>query len=75
MFSIVSILYEVLYFYHPDKIFASLKGWSIALFGGILSHGPGYIWYLMLQELREKGVLAQGIITNKLSLQHFVRHY
>ena len=33
------------------------KGWFIALFGGILSHGPGYIWYPMLQELRNKGAL------------------
>lgn len=31
------------------------KGWFIALFGGILSHGSGYIWYPMLQELRNKG--------------------
>ena len=37
------------------------KGWFIALFGGILSHGPGYIWYPMLQELRNKGAL-DGLI-------------
>ena len=34
---------------------SGIKGWSIALFGGVLSHGPGYIWYPMLQELRTKG--------------------
>lgn len=39
------------------------KGWFIALFGGILSHGPGYIWYPMLQELREKGALDGFIVT------------
>lgn len=104
MLAIVVVLYGVLYFYHPAKIFASLKasfdvlkmiapillivfflmallntfideksiakhlgedsgakGWGIALFGGILSHGPGYIWYPMLQELREKGAL-DGLI-------------
>jgi len=33
------------------------KGWFIALFGGILSHGSGYIWYPILQELRDKGAL------------------
>lgn len=38
------------------------KGWFIALFGGILSHGPGYIWYPMLQELRSKGALDGLVI-------------
>lgn len=36
---------------------SGIKGWFIALIGGILSHGPGYIWYPMLQELRNKGAL------------------
>jgi len=36
---------------------SGVKGWFIALFGGILSTGPGYIWYPMLQELRNKGAL------------------
>ncbi|WP_294954377.1 permease [Sulfurovum sp.] len=36
---------------------SGLKGWFIALLGGILSHGPGYIWYPMLQDLRAKGAL------------------
>ena len=40
---------------------SGVKGWLIALVGGILSHGPGYIWYPMLQELREKGAL-DGLI-------------
>lgn len=34
---------------------SGIKGWMIALIGGILSHGPGYVWYPMLQELRDKG--------------------
>jgi len=38
------------------------KGWFIALFGGILSHGPGYIWYPMLQELRSKGAMDGLVI-------------
>ena len=104
MLSIVILLYIILYFYAPQKIFASLhanlkllkmiapillivfflmallnsfideksiakhlgkesgvKGWFIALLGGILSHGPGYIWYPMLEELRKKGAL-DGLI-------------
>jgi len=40
---------------------SGVKGWFIALFGGILSHGSGYIWYPMLQELRNKGAL-DGLI-------------
>ncbi|RRS31974.1 MAG: permease [Epsilonproteobacteria bacterium (ex Lamellibrachia satsuma)] len=31
------------------------KGWLLALVGGILSHGPGYVWYPLLQNLREQG--------------------
>ena len=34
---------------------SGVKGWLLALGAGILSHGPGYIWYPMLQELRERG--------------------
>ncbi len=40
---------------------SGIKGWSIALIGGILSHGPGYIWYPMLQDLRLKGAV-DGLI-------------
>ena len=38
-----------------------LKGWLLALIGGILSHGPGYVWYPMLQNLRERGA-KDGLI-------------
>ena len=34
---------------------SGLKGWLLALVGGILSHGPGYVWYPLLQNLREQG--------------------
>ncbi len=37
------------------------KGWIVALLGGILSHGPGYVWYPMLQNLRERGA-KEGLI-------------
>lgn len=37
------------------------KGYFIALVGGILSHGPGYVWYPMLQSFREKGA-KDGLI-------------
>jgi uncharacterized membrane protein YraQ (UPF0718 family) len=34
---------------------SGVKGWLLALLGGILSHGPGYVWYPLLQNLREQG--------------------
>ncbi len=42
---------------------SSLKGWSIALVSGILSHGPAYVWYPLLQDLRNKGINDGLIIT------------
>jgi uncharacterized membrane protein YraQ (UPF0718 family) len=31
------------------------RGWIIALVGGVLSHGPAYVWYPMLSDLRKHG--------------------
>lgn len=31
------------------------RGWMIALLGGVLSHGPAYIWYPILSDLRKHG--------------------
>jgi len=35
---------------------SGLKGWAVALIGGILSLGPIYPWYALLGELKEKGM-------------------
>ena len=54
-------------FFDPKKIAqhlgtqSGIKGWLIAISGGILSHGPSYIWYPMLQRIRENGA-KDGII-------------
>lgn len=32
------------------------RGWIISIIGGILSAGPIYLWYPLLQELKEKGM-------------------
>jgi len=40
---------------------SGVKGWLIALGGGILSHGPAYVWYPMLSEMREQGA-RDGLI-------------
>ena len=42
---------------------SGIKGWGIAVFGGILSHGSSYIWYQMLANLREQKVKDGLIIT------------
>ena len=39
-----------------------VKGWFWALFIGLLSHGPMYAWYPMLDTLRKQG-LRDGYIT------------
>lgn len=50
------------YFFSPKKISkylgknSGIKGWLIAIVAGIISHGPIYIWYPLLYELREKGM-------------------
>lgn len=35
---------------------SGIKGWSLAISTGILSHGPIYIWYPFLKELRDQGM-------------------
>ncbi|BCD61285.1 MULTISPECIES: permease [unclassified Nitratiruptor] len=33
-----------------------IKAWTIALFAGILSHGPMYAWYPLIDDLKKKGL-------------------
>jgi len=40
---------------------SGVKGWLLAITSGILSHGPIYIWYPLLQELREQG-MRSGLV-------------
>ena len=35
---------------------AGIKAWLFALAGGVISHGPVYVWYPLLQDLRSNGV-------------------
>jgi len=34
---------------------SGIKGWLVAVLGGILSHGPVYAWYPLLQKLENQG--------------------
>ncbi len=67
--SIIPILIIVIFltaiinfFLKPQKIVRYLskesgfKGWVIASIGGIISHGPLFVWYSMIRDLREKGM-------------------
>ncbi len=55
------------YFVKPKEIASHLgsesgaKGWFIALAAGIISHGPMYAWYPMLEDLKKHG-LKNGLI-------------
>jgi uncharacterized membrane protein YraQ (UPF0718 family) len=40
---------------------SGLKGWFLAISTGILSHGPIYVWYPLLKDLRDKG-MRNGLI-------------
>jgi len=40
---------------------SGIKGWFLAISAGMLSHGPIYIWYPLLKELREQG-MRNGLI-------------
>ncbi len=47
---------------HPKRLVrllgheSGIKGWIIAIFGGIISSGPIYMWYPLLAELKSKGM-------------------
>ncbi len=55
------------YFLKPKQIAGHLgkdsgfKGWFWALTAGILSHGPMYAWYSLLEELRTHG-MRDGLV-------------
>ena len=57
------------YVVSPKKIIkylgheSGLKGWLIAIGGGIISHGPIYMWYPLMQDLRSKGMRTGLIAT------------
>ncbi|MGC9445188.1 MAG: permease [Candidatus Methanospirareceae archaeon] len=55
------------YFFTPKTVSkyvgqgSGVKGWLLAITTGILSHGPIYVWYPLLQELREQG-MRSGLV-------------
>lgn len=64
---IVLLMWGVNYFMKPKKIKkyvgqgSGSRGWIIAVATGILSHGPTYIWYPILRDLKSQG-MKNGLI-------------
>lgn len=50
------------FFLDPERISkylgegSGVRGWMVAVFGGIISTGPIYMWYPLLSDLKEKGM-------------------
>ena len=59
---VIFIMGIVNYFLKPKKVSkylgvkSGVKGWFLAISMGILSHGPIYIWYPLLKDLRDHGM-------------------
>ena len=57
------------YIFEPKKLIkhigkdSGVKGWLIAIFAGILSSGPIYMWYPLLADLKNKGMRISLIAT------------
>lgn len=60
---------------------SGLRGWIVAVIGGILSVGPIYVWYALLKDLQAKGMrtaLIAAFLYNrgiKLPLLPLMIHY
>ena len=68
IFLAVIVLTAVInYFLKPQQIVkyfgekSGIMGWVYAIIGGIISHGPMYAWYPMLQDMKSHG-LRDGLI-------------
>jgi hypothetical protein len=57
------------YFLQPIQVVAHfgresyIKGWLWALAAGVISHGPMYVWFPLLEDLRNHGILDGLIVT------------
>lgn len=59
---VIFLLFILNLFLSPRKIAkllgkeSGIKGWLLAIGGGIISTGPIYMWYPLLKDLRDKGM-------------------
>ncbi len=67
---LVVILFTALinYFLQPKRIArhlgheSGIRGWLWALAAGVISHGPMYAWYPLLEDLRDHGMKDEFIV-------------
>ena len=67
---VVVILFTALinYFLQPKRIArhlgheSGIRGWLWALAAGVISHGPMYAWYPLLEDLRDHGMKDEFIV-------------
>ena len=70
IFLFVILLTAVINYYFPkQRIAKMLQGkskistYSVSLVAGIISHGPVFVWYPLLKNLKEKGLQDGALIT------------
>jgi len=70
IFLFVIFLTAVINYYFPKerigKMFqgkSKFRTYTISLLAGIISHGPVFVWYPLLKNLREKGVQDGALVT------------
>ncbi len=63
IFLVVILLMAIInFFLKPEHIArhfgkdSGAKGWLYALLGGIISHGPMYVWYPMFEDMKQHGL-------------------
>ena len=62
LFFVVFLMGLLNYFLKPKTVSrymgkeSGIKGWVFAIFTGILSHGPVYVWFPLLKDLRKQGM-------------------
>ena len=67
LFLVILFMALINYFLHPKTVAkyagegSGIKGWFLAISAGIISHGPIYVWYPLLKELRDRG-MRSGLI-------------
>lgn len=67
LFLILILMGIVNYFVKPKTVSkyvgkgSGIKGWFLAVSTGMLSHGPIYIWYPLLKDLRDQG-MRSGLV-------------
>lgn len=68
--SVIVLINALINWWLPAKKMAQLfkkqdvkKTWGLAAIAGILSHGPMYLWYPMLADLRKSGVPEGTVVT------------